>query len=170
MESVTILQKIRQILVKYKYAAAVVLLGILLMLFPSEERRQSPEDQPVSVVPEFPATDMESRLEEILSTIHGAGEVRVLLTEKTGQETLYQTDSQSESSNGSTRQSSETVLIRGGDNQETGLIRRTEAPVYQGAVIVCQGGDDPQVRLAIVEAVQCATGLGANQISVVKMK
>ena len=44
------------------------------------------------------------------------------------------------------------------------------SPTYLGAVIVCQGGDSPTVKLAIVEAVSNATGLSADKITVLKMK
>jgi hypothetical protein len=37
-------------------------------------------------------------------------------------------------------------------------------------VIVCQGGDQPEVKLAVVEAVCDAVGLTADKISVLKMK
>jgi stage III sporulation protein AG len=36
--------------------------------------------------------------------------------------------------------------------------------------VICQGAADPAVRLAVVEAVADATGLGADRISVLKMK
>ena len=39
-----------------------------------------------------------------------------------------------------------------------------------GAIVVCQGGDNATVRLAIIEAVSNVTGLGADKISVLKMK
>jgi stage III sporulation protein AG len=39
-----------------------------------------------------------------------------------------------------------------------------------GAVVIAQGADDPSIKLAIVDAVTKATGLGANKISVLKMK
>jgi hypothetical protein len=42
--------------------------------------------------------------------------------------------------------------------------------VYQGAVVLCQGAADAAVRLAVVEAVSKATGLGADKICVLKMK
>jgi stage III sporulation protein AG len=44
------------------------------------------------------------------------------------------------------------------------------APQYLGAIVVCQGADRSDVRLAIVEAVSALTGLGADKISVLKMK
>lgn len=43
-------------------------------------------------------------------------------------------------------------------------------PVYQGALIVCSGAGSASVRLAVVDAVADLTGLGADQISVIKMK
>ena len=107
---------------------------------------------------------MEKRLEVVLSQIHGAGKVKVLLTEERGHRTVYQADP------GSDGTSSDTVLITGTDRTQQGLVIQIESPVYQGAVVVCQGGDDPAVRLAIVEAVSDATGLGADRITVLKMK
>ena len=91
----------------------------------------------------------------------------MLLTVRTGGETHYQTD---EDSQPDVRRSVSTVIVEDENRQELGLVRRTDPPVYQGAVVVCQGAEDPQVRLAIVEAVSCATGLGADRITVVRMK
>ena len=39
-----------------------------------------------------------------------------------------------------------------------------------GAVVVCQGADQPYVRLDVTNAVAAYTGLGSDQISVIKMK
>ena len=39
-----------------------------------------------------------------------------------------------------------------------------------GAVIVCQGADDPEVRLNVTNAVAAYTGLGSDKITVMKMK
>ena len=57
-----------------------------------------------------------------------------------------------------------------GQRGQTGLVRQVLPATYRGAVVVCQGADDPRIRLAIVEAVSMATGLGADRISVLKMK
>ena len=43
-------------------------------------------------------------------------------------------------------------------------------PVYQGALVVCSGGDDPQVKLALYEAVSALTGLRTDKISICKGK
>lgn len=107
---------------------------------------------------------MEERLEKILSGIEGAGRVQVLLTEETGRQILYQTDVQSDES----RRTEDTVLVEDADRRETGLVRQTLEPKYRGAVVLCDGADQSPVKLAIVEAVGCVTGLGADRICVLK--
>ena len=61
------------------------------------------------------------------------------------------------------------MLTRGSGSQEV-IVTQQVYPVYQGAVIVCQGAGNSAVRLAITEAVSALTGLSANRISIVKWK
>lgn len=159
---------LRSLAGKYKHAVIVLLIGVALMILPTGDRAAP---NPVETVPvRTEESDLESRLSAILSRVSGAGEVEVLLTVCTGGETLYQTDEDTDSGETNSRKNVSTVIVEDESNQELGLVRRTDPPVYQGAVVVCQGADDPQVKLAIVEAVSCATGLGADKIKVVKMK
>lgn len=154
-------QRINALWAKYKYPILVVLVGLGLMLLPG---KTEPEPQEPAETVQSP--DLEARLATILAQIDGVGQVRVLLTEETGRENVYQTDTQTDAD----RQSEDTVLVEDAARTETGLIRRTLEPTYRGAVILCQGADQPSVRLAIVEAVRCVTGLGADRISVLNMK
>ena len=117
-----------------------------------------------------PSVGLEQQLEALLGRIEGAGAVTVLLTEQEGPLTLYQTDSQTDADDSGSRRTDDTVLIEDENRTESGLVRQTLGPVYRGAVVLCQGADDPSVKLAVVEAVRCVTGLGADQISVQKMK
>ena len=45
-----------------------------------------------------------------------------------------------------------------------------EKVAEDAVLIVCEGGDDANVRLSIVDAVSKITGLGADRISVLKMR
>ena len=159
-------QRINAIFGKYKYPILIVLVGLGLMLLP-EQSEQTSVPVPAETVEE---AALQERLEAILSQIEGAGQVRVLLTEDSGRETLYQTDSTSETDGEGQRRTDDTVLVEDASRVETGLVRQVLEPKYRGAVILCQGADVPSVRLAIVEAVRCVTGLGADRISVLKMK
>ena len=149
---------------QYKYAVLILLLGLALMLIPG--KRSVPQTTEPVATPESQSTDVCALLEEILSQIHGAGKVRVLLSEKAGERIVYQTDS--DVSGDSNRQ--DTVIVTDSDRAQSGLIKQVEPPTYLGAIIVCQGGDRPEVRLAIAEAVSRYTGLGIDKISVLKMK
>lgn len=149
---------------KYKYALGILMLGICLMLIPEKEENPQPQTAPLQEV------TMAQQLQQILSQIEGAGRVEVLLSEALGASTLYQTDIQKDQDAQREALNEKTVIITDSDRVESGLVIREDPPVYLGAIIACQGADSAQVRLAIVEAVRCATGLGANQIAVVKMK
>ena len=146
---------------KYRYVVLVLLAGIILMCLPGKARETQTES---TVHTTQEVTDTARELEQILSHVKGAGKVRVMLTRAQGERTIYQTNRSGDGS------SMDTVVITGSDRTQQGLVRQIDPPVYLGAVIVCQGGDDPAVRLAIVDAVSDATGLGADKISVLKMK
>ena len=113
---------------------------------------------------------MQLRLSNLLSQMAGAGRVKVLLTEATGEQIFYQEDRDTSDSDQSQTTRTDTVIVTDGTHSQEGLIRQVNPPTYLGAVILCQGADQPSVRLAITEAVANATGLGYHKITVLKMK
>ena len=164
MDRVNIREKCAEFLKKYRYVLLILGVGLFLMLLPEGgEAEDTVETTPAETTAE---QSLQQSLEDLLSQVRGAGQVRVLLTESEGERTVYQTDQDSTSD--SLRV--ETVIVTGADKAQHGLVQKTDPPVYLGAVVVCQGGDDPAVKLAIVEAVSSATGLGADKITVLKMK
>ena len=167
MDRMTLVGKLPGWLKNYWYIFLILGAGLLLMALPESGDAES---APAAVPEAAEEESLETRLEKILSRVEGAGRVYVMLSERTGESISYQTDEElSEGPDSSTRRS-DTVIVSSSDRSEQGLVRQVNPPVYLGAVIVCQGGDDPQVRLAIVEAVSDVTGLGADRISVLKMK
>ena len=153
-------QRINAIWRTYKYPILTVLAGLAILLLPTGAK--TPEPEPT--MQQEALETVEERLETILSGIAGAGRVEVLLTEEEGRQTLYQTDIQSDEN----RRTEDTVLVEDAARTETGLVRQTLEPTYRGAVVLCDGADNSAVKLAIVEAVGCVTGLGADRICVLK--
>lgn len=151
---------------KYRYVLLVVLVGLVLLALPEEKE---PVKQPESIQTEE-KQDLQEDLAAILSQIAGAGKVEVLLTQATGEETIYQTDEDISTGESTSDIRKDTVLVTGTDRSETGLIRQVNPPTYQGAIVLCQGADSAQIRLAIVEAVMSVTGLRSDCITVLKMK
>lgn len=162
----TMMQKLPELLSRYKYVLLIAAIGIAFMLLPAE----SPREQSPSAEDTVQSLSQQEQLEQILSKIDGVGSVRVLLTVAQGEKTLYEYDEDSADGTDSMQLRRETVLITDSDRSQTGLIRQVIPPVYQGAVVVCKGADSAAVRLAVVQAVSAATGLSADRISVLKMK
>ncbi len=163
MDIKNMLQKATALLYQYRYAACILLIGVVLMLLPtghaSEESTMPPENIPAEV-------SVEKQLSGLLSKIQGAGQVEVMLSYASGAETLYHSDRKDDTDSTQTT----AVIITGSDRSESALVSRVDPPRYLGAVVVCQGADSAAVRLAVVEAVSKFTGLGADQIAVLKMK
>ena len=168
MDRNTVKSKLLEAVKKYRYAAIIVLIGILLMIFPTNTQKTE-QSQPVTNE-QIPVTTLEERLSQLLSHVSGAGKVKVILTLSSGEETLYQTNDDIHAQGEDTTSKTSTVTVTDSQRNESGLIRQINPPIYRGAIIVCQGADDAAVRLALVEAVGKATGLGADRISVLKMK
>ena len=161
----TTLRSIGAQLKKFKYPALILLLGVVLLLWPSKPKQAQAPPEPESVQ----EPDVQAQMEELLSCIDGAGRVRVLLTKRTGDETLYQTDiTESHDADGSENRSASTVFS-GGSNGVP-VVRQIVYGQYQGAVVVCEGADRASVRLELVNAVAGLTGLSADRITVIKMK
>ena len=164
MELKAILERSAAFLMKYRYAACILLIGIVLMLLPSGQSSFVQQEETISN--DVPALSVEDQLSNILSKIQGAGRVEVMLSHASGAETRYHSDTDSETD--SSRNT--TVIVTDGNRNESALITRVDPPEYLGAIVLCQGADSAAIRLAIVEAVSKYTGLGADQIAVLKMK
>lgn len=167
MDWMNIAGRAKHLVGKYKYVLLILLLGILLMSLPEGSKESM---QPEISVPAPVYASKTEELEAILSQISGVGKVRVMLTEAAGSETIYQTDEDRSETSDAQNIRVETVIVTGSERTETGLVRTVVPPVYLGAIIVCQGGDSPAVRLSVAEAVSNVTGIGTDRITVLKMK
>ena len=147
---------------KYQYVLLVALVGAVLLLLPTGERPAPDTPAPASEQI-FRLDDLEERLEQALSRIEGAGTVHAVLTLKSGSRQILAQTIERESGGGSTY--APVTVGRGTGSQEV-VPLQTLAPEFQGALIVCQGGGDPAVRLNVLQAVSALTGLGADKISI----
>ena len=153
---------------KYKYAILIVMIGIVLMAIPTTKKTVKNEQSAnTQVVQE---QTVEEQLSKLLSNVSGVGRVQVMLTISEGTKTIYQTDTNKDLSDQSSSISIETVIVTDADHGQNGLVSQVNPPTYLGAIVLCQGADSPEVRLAVVEAVSKITGLGADSIAVLKMK
>lgn len=168
-------QRVLAALKRYKFVVLVLLLGIALLLLPSKSKVST--DTTTNTPPSQSTDDeayrlaLEERLSAVLTETTGAGRVLVLLTLRTGTQTVFQTDT-SITTDAAERSSEErkTVILSRGSAYDEAAASTVEYPQFQGAVVVCEGADDPAVKLGVVNAVSALTGLSSNRITVLKMK
>lgn len=104
------------------------------------------------------AAALESRLQDLISCMDGAGRTNVMVTLESDSEYVYALDT---AGDGSLTH----VLPNGTD----GLLETTNTPLIRGVAVVCEGGNDPAVQARITTLVEALTGAGASHITVAKM-
>jgi len=160
------MDRITSLIKQYRYGLLILVLGLGLMLLP-QGGSQEVEHPPATEAAE---ATVEEKLAAILSRMEGVGKAEVMLTLALGPETIYESREDQTDSGDSGSSHREPVIISDENRAEQGLIQQVISPVYRGAIVVCQGGGNAAVKLAIVEAVSDVTGLTADKITVLKMK
>ncbi len=160
---------------KYKYVLLILVLGLGLLLLPGNKREAKvPEKTCTTLSSEDYVRDMEQRLVKILSRIEGVGETEVILTLRQGEEAhyLYDTElrNESDSEEAISEETKKTVIFSAGNAYDEPMVTRKDYPLFQGALIVCRGGDDPMVQLKLIQAVSALTDLSSHKITILKMK
>ena len=151
---------------QYRMVLLVLVCGICLMAMPASGSSESREISSHTLPQEelFDLEEFEQRVADILSEIEGAGRVQVAFTLKSGSRRVLAQDVHQDGQEMITT----TVLVGRLSSAQESVIVQTLGPVFQGAVVVCTGGEDPNIRLALSQAVSVLTGLGSDRISVCK--
>ena len=146
-----------------KYALLVLLLGALLLLLPrcggsgKSDAVQTSAPSPEGLrAPDFDLAAQEAKLSAAVSSVAGAGRTQVVLAVR------------SSAMRELAAEDGEAVVVSQGSGKQAAVELRWLYPEYRGALVVCQGAADPQVRLAVTEAVRALTGLGADKITVLR--
>ena len=124
-------------------------------------------------------TNIESRLETILSQMDGIGEVRVLVTYSQSSsiiplynETSSKSVTEETDTSGGTRtieaQDNEKSVVTGSDSNP--VTEKTIHPKMEGAIVTAQGANNATVKANIIAAVEAVTGLATHKIQVFEMK
>lgn len=159
---------------KYKAVLLVIAAGMLCLLWPSGgggdkeidfTEKTSSEDRELQQL-----EAIQTEMEEILGHIRGVGQLQLMLTVDRGREQVLAGDT-TLSYSGPTAapedysRSSETVVLSGDGSSV--VVTQEVWPKFRGALVVCEGAEDPAVQLEVIEAVSALTGLGTDKISVV---
>ena len=126
-------------------------------------------------------SNLETRLEEILSQIQGVGEVKVLLNYSESSEVVAMYNETSRSSNtqetdteGGSRTIQETdtqkdIIYQEENGEKTPITQKIVQPKIEGAIITAKGASQANVKTNIIQAVEAVTGLATHKIQVFEM-
>lgn len=170
------IEKVKEILKKDKkilFLLILAVIGFALLLF-SElfdfESKKTPQEAPATT--EEYAELIECKLTELVSSIEGAGEAVVMVTVEAGEESIFAKEIKSDEDINENKSSSsyeyEYVVIKSGSSAENGMLLKVIEPEIRGVAIVCDGGENAQVRENIINAVSAVLDIKTNKISVCK--
>ena len=127
--------------------------------------------------------EVENRLEALLSSMDGVGEVNVMVTLSSSMEQVVEKDvpysmdttKETDSAGGSrdvvnSKQEETTVYVTDQAGNKTPYISKTLEPAIEGVTVVAQGGGNAVVQKNITDVIQALFGVEAHKIKVVKMK
>ena len=169
--SVEAWKRAAEALKKYRLAALVVILGVLLMLLPDGTAKDAAPQESTAAGETFDRAAVQEEMERILSAIDGTGRLRLMLTVDAGtKHELAQSSSSSRSGADEWQQKSEPLTIGAGSGMQEVVVTNSLYPRYVGALVVCEGGGSAGVRLAVTNAVSALTGLTSDRITVLQGK
>ena len=171
-------EKFRNMSRDRKLMAAVAVLciaGLILImlssLFGGGKKTGHAEEQVsfAEITGEGYCTGIQQKLEDFLSSIEGAGEVRVFLKAGGEQRYIYATEGKKTISDNRTEAEEKYVMI-GGTGGKSALVETVKAPEIEGAVVLCSGYELPAVREQIYRAASAALGISTAKIYVAKLE
>lgn len=139
----------------------ILIIGVVLMLISGGGKEKQ------AVTKTADTHDEETRLEEILSDINGAGEVSVMITyySTSEKDIAYETKTNSVGLNSRSEESEDKKAVM---NDGSPMVLKEVYPKVKGVIVTADGGDNAVVRQAISEAVTAVMDVGAHRVRIYK--
>ena len=126
-------------------------------------------------------SDLSRQMQDILSTIQGAGATRVMITYETGGEIVPATSENSETTttnsnqNGndqtseSVKKQTSVVTVQNQSNSSA-LVLKEKMPEVKGVIVISEGAGDIRVKMNILKAVETLLNISADKVDVFEMQ
>lgn len=164
---------------KQNIFVAIGIIGIFLIMISEMDFSSSAKTDTENIDLQAYKTQMEKEITDFLSEINGVGDVKVILTLKSGAENVYAQqenttdDTEKRQEDGVETQKStyenEFVLIGGSGNNQP-LVQKTIQPEIQGVAVVCSGAGDISVVSAVTNSLSVILNLPTHKICVTQMR
>ncbi len=143
--------------------AAVFIAGIMLVMGGGSEKN-------TVAVENTSSDDLNKELEDILSQVEGAGNVKVLINYKQSGEKIlaYDMESTVNERDGEKENSSKSEVVYDGNKMP--VVLKEYMPKVEGVIIVAQGADIENVKNQLISGTVALLGIDEHKIEVLKMK
>lgn len=140
---------------------SVILIVIFAYSFTTREEKNTSSEYTVDSY----VRELEDKLSNTLSKVDGAGKVSVMITVKSGLETVIATEKESVTENGKTITTEVPVMVNG-----KVVVLMEKYPKITGVLIVAQGADSIIVMQKIQQATVSLLDIEISQIEILTMK
>ena len=164
-------QKIVPLAVKYRAVLIVLLAGVLLLASGGHGGKEEAVASDTSAEPSaFDLAAFEQTLCDKLAAVDGVGRVELMLSLEESGEAVYAVNTrQTTGMDSSQSYESDLTILSDGSYGEKPVTVKNLLPTFRGAVVLCDGADNAQVRLAVTQAVSTVCGIGSDKVTVLKM-
>lgn len=165
----------------------ILIITVLIInnMWSSDDKKDEKENETdTKVLAQAESTEqdnLEQKLENILSTINGVGDVNVLIKYSESStviamynETSSESNTEENTGDGGSKNVTETeskkeIVYTDEDGKNVPITEKVVMPVVEGAIITAQGAGNANVKSSIVSAVEAVTGLAVHKIQVFEM-
>ncbi len=109
---------------------------------------------------------LEKNLKDMISSIDGVSNVKVMVTLKSAHEKVYATKSEEKNTPTGSEKSSCVIFRKTKSGDEIPILITEKLPVIGGAAVTCDGVQSSAVKAEIISLVSCALDLPTNKIYV----
>ena len=164
-------QKVVPLAVKYRAVLIVLLAGVLLLASGGHGAKEEAVASDTSAESSsFDPAAFEQALCDKLAAVDGVGRVELMLSLEQSGEAVYAVNTrQTTGMDSSQSYESDLTILSDGSYGEKPVTVKNLLPTFRGAVVLCDGADNAQVRLAVTQAVSTVCGIGSDKVTVLKM-
>lgn len=112
---------------------------------------------------------LNNELTELISSIDGVGDCRVMITLKSTKESVYAKNTESSNTDSSNSENNEYVIYDG-ESGDSPLLLKEKYPSVEGVAVICSGGDNIVVKEKIIDCVCALFNISATRVSVAKLE
>jgi stage III sporulation protein AG len=164
----------------------VAILIIFLSRYTVKSNKNKEDEKPV--ISESEKTEeykkkLENELSQMISSIDGVGNSKIMITLANGTEYVYLSEknknvvSSEDYNNGydknkvsmSDNSQEKIILVDSSDGGKKALIKTEIEPTVKGVLVICDGGDDETVKTEVINIVSSLLNISTRKVSVSKL-